>query len=289
MKKFAVGLLLLAGLSLQLRAQVTVELVLDQENFLIGESIPAAVRITNRSGQSLRLGEDADWLTFAMEARKGPPLLKKGNPPVQGAFTVETGQIATRRVELAPYFQLDQLGWYQVTAQVRISDWDRAFLTPPKSFYLVNGARIWSQEFGLPRPPGVTNRAPEVRRYTLEQVSYLRTNMRLYVRLTDDHDQVLRVFPLGPIVSISNPDPKIDRANRLHVLYQHSARSYLYFVISPDGELLRRETHDITGSRPRLQVDEQGEFFISGGARRYLPSDLPAPESTASNVLPESP
>jgi hypothetical protein len=84
-------------------------------------------------------------------------------------------------------------------------------------------------------------------------------------------------------------NPKTDRANQLHVLYQHSARGYLYFVISPDGELLRRETHEITNSRPRLLADEQGKFHIIGGARRYLASDLPAPEPPVPNALPETP
>jgi hypothetical protein len=289
MKKFALGLLLLSGLSLQLPAQVTVELVMEQDNFLVGEALPVAVKIVNRSGQPLQLGAEADWLTFAMEARKGPPVLKKGEAPVPGAFILETGQVATRRVELSPYFDLDQVGWYQVTAQVRISEWDRTFLTPAKSFYIVNGAKIWSQEFGMPRPPGVTNLPPEVRRYTLEQVSYLRTQLRLYLRLTDANNQVIKVFPLGPMVSVSDPEPKIDRANRLHVLYQHSARGYLYFVISPEGELVRRESHEITGSRPRLQMNEQSEYFIAGGARRYLASDLPAPETPASDVLKETP
>jgi hypothetical protein len=123
----------------------------------------------------------------------------------------------------------------------------------------------------------------------LEQVSYLRTQLRLYLRLTDANHQTIKVFPLGPMVSISDPEPKIDRANRLHVLYQHSARGYLYFVISPEGELVRRETHEITSSRPRLQRDESGEYFIAGGARRYLASDLPAPETPASDALKETP
>ena len=45
------GLTLLALTSA--RAQVSVEVVLDQEQFLPRESVPAAVRITNRSGQTL--------------------------------------------------------------------------------------------------------------------------------------------------------------------------------------------------------------------------------------------
>jgi len=44
-------------------AQVDIDLSLDQDYFLPSEAIPLAVKITNRSGQQLHLGADADWLT----------------------------------------------------------------------------------------------------------------------------------------------------------------------------------------------------------------------------------
>ena len=52
-----------------LGAQVTAEVVLDEEYFLPGESIVVSVRISNLSGQTLQLGKDPDWLTFAVEAK----------------------------------------------------------------------------------------------------------------------------------------------------------------------------------------------------------------------------
>jgi len=58
------SLALAAGFSA--RAQVVVELELDQQQFLPSESLPVAVRITNRSGQPLRLGTDPNWLTFSV-------------------------------------------------------------------------------------------------------------------------------------------------------------------------------------------------------------------------------
>lgn len=266
------------------RAQVTVELSLAQENFLLGEKIPVAVRVTNRSGQSLRLGETEDWLTFAMTSRREVPVPRQGETPVQGAFTLESGQVATRRADLAPYFTLDQVGRYQVTAQVRIDVLNLLVDSAPKSFYLVNGAKIWSEEFGLPGGVLGTNQVPVTRRYTLEQASHYRSQQQLYLRLTQGADHVLKVFPLGPMVSISHPEAQLDRSNHLHVLYQHTARAYLYLVVSPDGEVARRETHDITNTRPRLRRDELGGFQLLGGARRYTATDLPAPEPAPDNV-----
>jgi len=42
-------------------AQVSVEVATEQDQFLPSETVPVAVRITNRSGQLLHLGADAMW------------------------------------------------------------------------------------------------------------------------------------------------------------------------------------------------------------------------------------
>jgi hypothetical protein len=64
----AAGLLVLAC---PLTAQVAVEILLDQEQFLRDESLPVKVRVINRSGQTLRLGQDNDWLGLSSRICKG--------------------------------------------------------------------------------------------------------------------------------------------------------------------------------------------------------------------------
>jgi len=289
MKKIAVGLALVLACVVSSSAQVTAEVILEQEQFLLGESLPIAVRITNRSGQALKLGDDPKWLTFLVDAKDGSIVGKNGDVPVLGEFQLESGKVATRRVDLEPYYFLDRVGRYRLTAKVDLKDWDTLVTTSPKSFDIINGAKIWSQDFGLPLPAGATNRTPEVRRYTLEQANHLRSQLRMYLRLTDANGRVLKVFPLGPMVSISQPEHQIDRANQLHVLYQHGARIYLYTVITPDGAVAIRQVHEITGNRPRLQADDQGGFFVAGGARRFSANDLPAPQKLESDASPENP
>lgn len=290
MKKIAFVFALLLTASPVLRAQVTAEVVMEQEFFLNGEEIPVEVRITNRSGQTLHLGEDADWLTFTIESRNGYVVAKNGEVPVQTPFELASGKTAIRRVEVSPYFALSRLGRYQINANVRLKDWDSAVTAKPKGFEIINAAKIWSQDFGMPQPAGVTNRPPEVRRYTLEQANYLRGKLRLYFRLTDtSENQVFKVFPIGAMVSISDPEHVVDRANRLHVLYQYGARSYLYTVITPDGDTVVRQTHEISSNRPRLQLDEAGNYAVVGGARRISGSDLPAPVTSDTNALSDKP
>jgi len=258
-------------------AQVTVEVVLDQEQFLVGEALPAAVRITNRSGQTLQFGENPDWLTFSIESRDGFVVAKSGDAPVLGEFKLESGQVATRRVDLAPYFTLGRISRYQIVATVRIKDWNAQVTSKPKSFDIINGARIWWQDFGVPTPGGgTTSRPPEVRRYTLEQANYLRSQLRLYLRLTEtDGSRVIKVFPLGPMVSFGTPEHQIDKESQLHVLYQNGARSFSYIVVNPDGDVIIRQTYDYSNSRPRLELSEADKVVVVGGVRRTTNSDVP--------------
>src|SRR3981081_860084 len=100
MKNFGFALGLFAAPLLQVSAQVKVEVMQSQDQFLPGESLPTAVRITNRSGQTLRLGSEEDWLTFSIEARDGTIVPQTGDAPVTGEFTLGSSKMATKRVDL---------------------------------------------------------------------------------------------------------------------------------------------------------------------------------------------
>src|SRR5437773_12393581 len=103
-----IGLILLSTLVQPVFAQVTVEVLQEQDQFLPGETVPAAVRITNRSGQSLKLGAEANWLNFSVESKDGGIAQKLGEVPVIGEFSLESSKMATKRVNLQPYFSLSQ-------------------------------------------------------------------------------------------------------------------------------------------------------------------------------------
>ena len=270
------------NLPAQVAAVVTAEVTLEQEQFLPGEALPVAVRITNRSGQTLRLGGDPDWLTFSVESRDGFIVGKNDEVPVTGEFVLESGNRATRRVDLAPYFNLAQPGRYHIIAQVHIKEWDRQIASDAKSFDVTQGLKLWSEEFGVPPPAGATNPAPEVRKYILQQANYLRGQLKLYLRLTDaTESKVFKVFPLGPIVSFGEPEKQLDNRSNLHVLYQTGARSFAYTVINPDGDVVLRQTYDYATSRPRLRANQEGDFAIVGGARRVTANDVPPPKPEA--------
>jgi hypothetical protein len=285
----AVVLLLLCVVSVRAQSgAVSVELELDQDQFLSNEDMILTVRITNRSGRDLRLGANADWLTFSVEARDNLVVQKLGDVPVQGEFVVNSAQVATKRVNLTPYFSFRQLGRYLVAATVKIPDWNVTATSRPKPFEIINGTNLRELEFGMPPAAGDPNAPPEVRKYILQQARYLR-HLKLYFRLTDaSGTRTLRVYPLAMMVSFDRPEAQVDRTSNLHVLNQIGARMFHYCVINSNGEMILRRYYDYTETRPGLRVDDEGKISVAGGTRRITVNDLPVPNVSNTAIEPES-
>lgn len=265
---------------------VTVELSLEQEQFLPNEDLRVAVRISNLSGQTLRLGADADWLTFNVEAVDKNVVSKLGEVPVQGEFTLATTQAGTKRVNLTPYFNFRPQGRYQVTATVKVPQWKQAISSPPKRFDIINGTKLREIEFGVPLLPGASGR-PEVRKYVLQRATYLK-QLKLYVRLTDvSGAKTFKVMALSPMVSFGEPETQLDQSANLHVLNQYGARTFHYCVINPEGEMLARQTHEFSSTRPKLALDETGKISVQGGTQRPGATDFPAAAPTNSTHVSE--
>lgn len=263
-------------------AQVTVTVLLDQEQFLRDESLPVKVRIVNSSGQRLSLGRESDWLSFEIVDEHNRAVRRTGPLPPAGSFALDSGKVATLRTDLMPYFDLSDVGRYSVNAAVKILQLEQTFTSPPTPFTIVKGTPLWEREFGVPSA-GV----PEVRKYALQQATFLK-QLRLYVRLTNpEESKVFRVVPLGPLVSFSKPEAQLDKSCNLHVLFQSGARHFLFQIIAPDGELIIRQTYEYTDSRPTLRAGPQGTVQVAGGRRRVLLSDLPPPADPS--ALPEIP
>src|SRR6266850_60431 len=274
MKKVGLWAACAALFSLSASGQISVEVTVDQDQFLRGEAIKVAVFITNLSGRDLHLGADPDWLTFTVASRDGGVVAQSGEVPVKGEFVLESARRATKRVNLEPFFSCSRSGGYSVVATVRIKEWDQERKSAPKPFFVIEGAKLWEQDFGVPKAAGATNEAPEVRKYTLQQANYIKGQLRLYLRVSDASGaQVLATVPIGTMLSFSHPEPQVDRLSNLHLIYQNYAKTFTYSVFNPEGELLNRETYDYVDSRPRLRVEEGGKISIAGGVKRVSLND----------------
>ena len=277
---------LVAGLFIsRASAQVSLELALDQEQFLPSEALPVAVKITNRSGQQLHLGAHSDWLTFSVESSDGFVVIKNSEVPVLGEFDLENSQMAIKRVDLQPYFSMTKPGRYKVVATLRIHQWASQISSAPAHFDIISGAQLWSQDFGVPNG---TNTAPEVRTYTLEKANYLKEQLRLYVQVSNGSGaEVYKVTALGPMVSFSQPEAKVDRMSRLNVLWQTGAQTFDYSLVNPNGTVANQETYNNFYSRPRLVVDDNGLVSVLGGTRQPKSGELP-PVRMPSELPPDT-
>jgi hypothetical protein len=264
--------------------QVTVDLSLDQDQFLPGEALQLAVHVTNRSGQLIHLG-DEDWVTFFVQSDDGSVVVKKSDPPVKDPFSLDSLEVATKRVDLAPYFNLTRPGTYRVMATVHIKDWNTDVTSGAKSFDIIEGAQLWSQTFGVP-DSSAPNQPPAVRKYTLVQANYLREQLRLYVQVTDETGgSIFKVRVLGPMISFSQPEAQLDRLSNLHVLCQSGATAFTYSVLNPNGELIQHETYDYVSTHPRLGEDTNGNISVIGGVRRVKPGSAEMPDVKAPDEL----
>ncbi|HEX7652712.1 MAG TPA: hypothetical protein VF607_04350, partial [Verrucomicrobiae bacterium] len=257
MKCFSLVAVLAGLLAWSVSAQpVTVELSVGQEQYLPGETLTVAAKITNRSGRQLHLGAEANWLTFNVESLDGFVVIKKSEVPVLGPFDLLSSQEATKRVDLAPCFEITKPGRYKITATMRVKDLSAEATSPSTTFDIIGGADLWNQDFGVPAPSGV----PEMRKYTLEKATYVNSQMRLYVQVTDPGEvHVIKTSLLGQMVSFSQPEAQVDRNSVLHVLWQSGAQGFSYCQVNPDGKIIKRDTYDDMGRRPRLGVQDDGE------------------------------
>jgi hypothetical protein len=195
--------------------------------------------------------------------------------------------VATLHVDLAPYFVMTHAGRYRVVATVHIPEWGTDMASPAKEFDIIDGARLWTQDFGMPVPAGVTNQPPVVRKYILEEANYLRQQLRMYVLVSDQSgSRVLKVSAIGPMVSFSRPEAQLDRLSNLHVLYQSGAQSFIYSVVNPDGNIAQQEIYDYLGTRPRLGMSGDGDIVVRGGVRRVKPGEEPVVKSPAELPAP---
>lgn len=271
---------------------VSIDLQLDENNFLPGEEIYVGVRISNLSGGPLTFGTTTNWLTFFVETRQGEALTRLGDVPVRGEFTLASAKAGTKWWNIQPYFDFAQPGPHSVYAELRVPGQEARLLSDPVSFTLQTARKLWEISFGVPSSANSPGKPPEIRRYSL-QAATRSSDRNLYVRVSDETDTVIyKVILLDRLLSFANPRQQLDGQNRLHVLFQTGGSVYTYCVVTPTGELAIRQKHEIVqGVRPSLAKLDDGNIVVMGGARRPSMMDIPPyvpppPETVAATNAP---
>ncbi len=262
----------LASGHLALAQQVSVEVSVDGDQYLANEALEVNVRVINRSGQTLHLGKEPDWLTFTVSSYNNRIIPRYGEVPVVSPFVLENGERGTLKLNVAPYFGMDQPGRYRIIASVNFRELGVVAKSEPIGVDIIRGVTLWSQEFGVPKRVGEASGLPEVRKYTLQKLS-----KKIYLRVSDPPGvKVFKVVLLDGAVSSETPKTQLDKASNLHLLYRTSGQSFYYWVTDPDGDLLLRQTHVYNENRPpKLEMDRQGNVQVKNGARQLSPTDFP--------------
>ena len=277
---------------LSARAQLYVDLVLDQTQFLPREDLLIGVRIKNLSGQTLEMGKDNKWIHFMVEHVGSGAVDKSGEIPAQGIYKIENSKMVTRYLNLAAGYYMYMPGRYKVVAVVTIPEWNRTITSAPADFEIIRGATLWEQGFGVPKMDGETNAVPKFRQYILQQTSSM-DQLRLYACVAETPSkQMLRVTYVGPMMSFSLPEAQLDKDSNLHLLYQSGAKAFIYTTINPNGNITLRHTYLYTATRPALRKDEEFGIRVIGGIRRHGAGDVPSENSDillSTNAIPVNP
>lgn len=262
---------------------MSADLSLEQSQLLPDEKMYLRLTIQNRSGADLLLGTVSNWLTFTVLGEKNALVdqLRDDYDYAAGETNVPAGLSASRDFNLTPYFNFRQPGRYTVKATIKIPQWQGEVMTQPVAFTIVNGIRLGNMpdlSVGVPLLHSASNQPPEIRKYFLER-SDANGGMKLFVRLTDaSGGRTLRLTPIGPFFSYTQPNVMLDRYNQLNVLHQTGAQVFTYCVIDTQGQILERQTYQYTDQRPVLRGDGKGGVVVFGGARVVTASDLPPAE-----------
>ena len=257
---------------------VTAELSLARNELLPMEDMQLKVRIVNRSGQDLTLGNTSDWISFTIRGESNTVAAQLDAVPSVGEFTMHSAQAGSPVFNLTPCFNFRQVGHYTVAAVINLPAWNKNLICKPINFEVINGVRIPNMpemQVGVPALPGASDAPPETRKYFLLKVN-APAGMKLYCQLTDETgSRTVRVFPIGGMLSLTVPEVQIDRFSNLHVLHQNGARSFNYCTINPLGQILENQTYVYAGTRPVLRGAPDGRVVVAGGERKYSPTDLP--------------
>ncbi len=286
-------------------SSVMVELEMEQDRFIPSEDIKLAVRVINLSGGTLRLGAHNGWVKFFIESKDGRSVVPDTEPYVMGEFDLPTSKTGIKRLNLVPHFPLKLSGRYTIRAEVEVPGWAKPVASEPLSFDILNGTVMRTITFGVPKRPVIATptadgksaptapapaaEAPEQRNFLLQRANFQKED-HLYVRVTDlSGATTLKVQPIGRLIPIGELDLQVDQMSHLHVLYRTDRQTFGYAVITPDGDLVVRQTHDITTGYPRLRLTAENKVIVAGGVRRERPTDIPSPADVADNAIKNAP
>ena len=259
-------------------AQIIVGLEVDQQLYVMGESVAVEVTVFNRAGRDIILDGPGDqsWLAINLTNPAGQLISKVKSKKREKAVIVRAGEALKRKIRVNDYVEFDDYGNYGLTASVYFPEKRSFFASKRLRISITDGQVFWEQVVGVPQgTPG----AGSYRKYQL--MTYNSTERtELYARIRDDTGNFdYGTFSLGTIILYRDPQVTVDGENKLHALYMAAPRTYRHVIIDTAGKIISQKIYEEDGSnRPRMLVSQLGGVNIRGGFLK---------DSTTTPLLPE--
>lgn len=249
------------------RAQLQVEIVDPQSNYLLYEPILLKIKIANGTGRVLELKDfgNKGWLRFLV-TRGSAMMVKPVQEFSQPGMVLEPGDVARFTFNLTPYYGLRDPGAYSVQVVVRVPGFSGDVMSRPTLFNVLRGHEVWSKEI---TPPGVA----QPRKFSL--ITHLVRDDRqhldrayLYAQVESEAENlVFACRQLGPLVQGERIESLFDSAYGWHVLFRSGANTFGYYQFDIAGRVTENKELAKTQTRPRL-LAQGGQIELVGGVSR---------------------
>jgi hypothetical protein len=260
-------LTLLLAAPVSATAQLSISLTLDRQAFILYESIPVTVRITNNSGRPVLLEDTPEgrpWLSFQVTTSDSVIVPATGLLLDEGSLSVPPGQAIARRVDLLPLHEIRARGTYR--AQAVLETGHSKVVSTPVRFHVTAPREIWQQTVGL---QSETGEVEQYRTYTL-CTRRGEDHDHLYVRVSDDAGGLIHgMIALGHYIPMGQPETRIDRHANLHLLFRSGPNGISYIRVAPTGQVVDRAVYTDYMSSPRLVAARDGFVTVSGGEKIF--------------------
>ncbi len=256
--RITILLMVLSLFSVKGWAQITMTMSFDRETYLLYESIPVKVDITNIGDQSITFQNNAegfsDWVRFTIYRADGSKVSsEKGTelPPL----TLPVGETHSVIIDITPAYSLRETGQYTIQTVITVPG-KKPFITGSRIFYIGKGDTIWSEQ----RVESGSKRVYSLIKFLSQRESFL------YARVEEPSTNIVYATQrLGRYTAFTDPVVRFDSAGGLHVVHTLSGQTYRYSAMDSDGGLTSQEDRMIQGERPSLVNNGSGGIRFIGG------------------------
>lgn len=254
--------------------QVGVKLETDRNHYIRYEPIQATVTLRNYAGNTLVFGtsEASESISGALRfnvVRSGSlsraPRHRDVNPVEN--LILAPGDTRQLKLQLNSIVDMSREGSYTVTARVNHPRLSQDYESKETSLTVRAGLAVWEREVGVPQ----RDETSAIQQRTVSLLRFRQEEGQTYALQVRDTNTVYGIIRLGPYMSGSHPECRIDAMSNIHLLYQLTPRLFVYRVYGIDVSLRQNLYYAMGEDQPVLVRDpELGRVAVVGG-RRAIP------------------